>query len=123
MAGAWAALVEASSSYKFRFYPSFEILLHLGGNSAPTPTRLTEESRGQCKNDFPFENSPLGLRPGQVRPKLHYLAHCIEELGITGENPRRTDLFGAEDYIGKVRGLRAIPSSGHTSLLLIYVFR
>jgi hypothetical protein len=39
----------------------------------------------------------------QVRPKLHYFAHTLEHVLKTRENPRRQDLFGAEDYIGRIK--------------------
>jgi hypothetical protein len=39
----------------------------------------------------------------EVRPKLHYFAHLLLELVVTFENPRRQDLFSAEDYIGKIK--------------------
>jgi len=42
--------------------------------------------------------------PGyKLRPKLHYFGHTVEELGDTRENPRREDLFGFEDMVGKVK--------------------
>jgi hypothetical protein len=39
----------------------------------------------------------------KLRPKLHYAAHLFDELVTCRENPRRLDLFDAEDYIGKMK--------------------
>ena len=41
----------------------------------------------------------------KIRPKMHYFAHLLIELGLSGENPRRYDLFGAESFMGKIRKL------------------
>jgi hypothetical protein len=43
----------------------------------------------------------------KLRPKLHYCWHLFSELRRTGENPRRQDLFDAEDYIGKIKRVAA----------------
>ena len=51
-----------------------------------------------------------GKTAWKLRPKLHYAAHLFEELLTTRENPRRLDLFDAEDYVGK---LKRIASSCH----------
>ena len=45
----------------------------------------------------------FGRTAWRVRPKLHYAAHTFDEVRRTGENPRRQDLFDAEDFIGKVK--------------------
>jgi hypothetical protein len=39
----------------------------------------------------------------EIRPKLHYFAEMLLEMEKTRENPRRQDLLGAEDYIGKMK--------------------
>jgi hypothetical protein len=41
----------------------------------------------------------------KLRPKFHYFAHVVLELPFKRENPRRYDLFGAEDFIGKMKCL------------------
>jgi hypothetical protein len=41
----------------------------------------------------------------KLRPKFHYFAHLVFELPYKRENPRRYDLFGAEDFIGKMKSL------------------
>jgi hypothetical protein len=43
----------------------------------------------------------------KLRPKMHDFAHLLIEVGRTRENPRQRDLFDAEDYIGKIKGLAA----------------
>lgn len=44
-----------------------------------------------------------GVCSYKLRPKLHYFAHTVDEVTDTLENPRRQDLFLAEDFIGKVK--------------------
>ena len=39
----------------------------------------------------------------KVRPKLHAMAHLFMNLPATRENPRRQDVFGAEDFIGRIK--------------------
>lgn len=39
----------------------------------------------------------------KFRPKFHYFWHLLHELPVTLENPRRQDLFGAEDFVGRVK--------------------
>jgi hypothetical protein len=39
----------------------------------------------------------------KLRPKLHYMWHMFDSVERTGENPRRQDLFDAEDFIGKIK--------------------
>jgi hypothetical protein len=53
----------------------------------------------------------------KVRPKLHYLWHVITDLPRKRLNPRRIDLFGSEDMIGKVK---QIAKSCHRSSALYY---
>ena len=43
----------------------------------------------------------------KVRPKLHYLWHTFMEAYKTRLNPRRYDLFAAEDFIGRIKRLGA----------------
>lgn len=39
----------------------------------------------------------------KLRPKLHYFWHLLQYTRISRENPRRRDLFSAEDFIGRVK--------------------
>ena len=41
----------------------------------------------------------------KVRPKLHYFAHLCDSVRRRRLNPRRYDLFGAEDFMKKVKRL------------------
>ena len=43
----------------------------------------------------------------KLRPKTHYLAHVIEELPKTFENPKYLDLFAWEDFVGRIKRIAA----------------
>ena len=52
--------------------------------------------------DIAFKSEECLFR---LRPKLHYFAHLLNFVAHTKLNPRRYDLFGAEDFMGKVKKL------------------
>ena len=39
----------------------------------------------------------------KMRPKMHYVAHVIEDLTLFYENPVLCDSFGWEDFVGKIK--------------------
>ena len=47
----------------------------------------------------------MNLCAWKLRPKLHYAAHVAIHIRTTRENPRRYDLFPAEDYGGKIKAI------------------
>lgn len=55
----------------------------------------------------------------KLRPKMHYVAHVIEELTETYENPACTDLFSWEDFVGKVKRVAAKTHRKTTSLRVV----
>lgn len=39
----------------------------------------------------------------KLRPKFHYMAHLVDRIGETHENPSKIDVFAAESYMGKIK--------------------
>ena len=58
-----------------------------------------------CYSRLAAEALQRGICAWKLRGELHDFAHCLQELREGGENPRRLDLFGAEDLVGKITSL------------------
>ena len=56
-----------------------------------------------CYQQLAFDAIVAKVAAYKLRPKLHYFAHTVLELIVTFENPRRQDLFAAEDFIGRIK--------------------
>ena len=55
----------------------------------------------------------------KLRPKMHYVAHTIEMLTETYENPATLDLFSWEDFVGKVKRVAAKTHRATASLRVV----
>lgn len=64
---------------------------------------------GQCfllwYQELAFQAYTQGRTYWKLRPKLHYFAHTILEIGDTRENPAKQALWGAEDLVGQIKKL------------------
>ena len=60
----------------------------------------------------------------KVRPKLHDFAHLCDFIRKTKHNPRRYDLFGAEDYMKRVKqlGKACHRSTAHCAFVRRYIW-